>query len=43
MEEGIYLIGGNGNQHNNLHYDTKTIKVKANMPHEKTFFSAVHH
>ena len=43
MEEGIYLLGGNGNPHNNLHYDTKTIKVRANMPHEKTFFSAVHH
>ena len=43
METGIFLIGGHGNANNNLHYDMRTIKVKANMPHEKTFLCAVHH
>lgn len=32
MEQGIFLIGGHGNTNNNLHYDTRTIKVKANLP-----------
>jgi hypothetical protein len=43
FEQGIFLIGGNGYAHNNLHFDMKTIKVKANLPHEKTFFCAVYH
>ena len=43
LEDGIFLIGGHGNQYNNLHYNMKTIRPKANLPHEKTFFSAVHH
>jgi len=42
-EEGCYLIGGNGSQHNNLHYDGNTMKVRENMPYEKSFFSGVHH
>ena len=42
LEEGLYLIGGNGNANNNLHYDNVTIKVKKNMLQEKTFFAAVH-
>ena len=42
MEEGLYLIGGNGNQNNNIHYDNRTIKIRRNMPQEKTFFAAVH-
>ena len=42
MDEGIYLIGGNNNQHTNLHYTMQTIKVKANMIHEKSFFCAVY-
>ena len=42
MEEGLYLVGGNGNQNNNLHYDNRTIKIRRNMPQEKTFFAAVH-
>ena len=32
LEEGIYLIGGNGNPHNNLHYNNVTIKIKKNLP-----------
>lgn len=43
LEEGIFLVGGHGIQHNNLHYNMKTIRPKANLPHEKTFFSAVHY
>jgi N-acetylneuraminic acid mutarotase len=42
LDEGIYLIGGNGNAHNNLHYNNTTIKIKKNLPQEKTFFSAVY-
>lgn len=43
QEEGIYLIGGNGNNQSNLHYNWKTIATKENLPQEKTFFSAVYH
>lgn len=42
-DEGVYLLGGNGNQNTCLHYDLKTIKVRSPMPQEKTFFSAVYH
>jgi len=41
-EEGCYLIGGNGTQHNNLFYNNVTIKARLNLPQEKTFFPAVH-
>lgn len=41
-EEGYYLIGGNGTQHNNLHHNGVTIKLRQNLPQEKTFFAAVH-
>ena len=36
------MIGGNGTQHNNLHFNGTTIKVRQNLPQEKTFFAAVH-
>ena len=39
---GFYILGGNGNPNSCLNYDLKTIKVKANMPQEKTFFACVH-
>ena len=36
------MIGGNGTQHNNLHFNGTTIKVRQNLPQEKTFFAAVY-
>jgi len=42
-DDGYYLLGANGNNNSNLHYNLKTVKVKANMPHEKTFFAFFHH
>ncbi len=41
-EHGYYILGGNGNVNTCLHFDLKTIKFKAQMPQEKTFFSALH-
>jgi len=41
-EVGYYLLGGNGNVNTCLLFDLKTIKYRAQMPQEKTFFSAVH-
>lgn len=41
-EQGYYLLGGNGNPNTCLHFDLKTIRVRARMPHEKTFFSCLH-
>lgn len=29
---GYYVLGGNGNLHTCLHFDYKTMKVKAQMP-----------
>ena len=41
-EIGYYILGGNGNINTCLHFDHKTLKVRAQMPQEKTFFPAVH-
>ena len=41
-EAGYYILGGNGNLNTCLHFDHKTIKPKAQMPQEKTFFAAVY-
>jgi len=43
VDEGFYILGGNGNGNSCLLYDNKTIKEKAPMPQEKTFFPAVLH
>lgn len=42
-EKGVYILGGNGNHNTCLYYDLKTIKIKAPMPQEKTFFAAIFH
>ena len=41
-EKGFYILGGNGNANTCLNYDYKTLKVKAQMPQEKTFFAAIY-
>ena len=38
-----FLMGGQGNRDTNLAYTQRKLKVKAQMPQEKTFFPAVYH
>lgn len=38
-----FVLGGNGSRDSNLHYMNRQIRVRAPMPHEKTFFPAVYH
>lgn len=38
-----FILGGMGSRDTNLQYVGKKLKVKAQMPQEKTFFPAVYH
>jgi hypothetical protein len=42
--EGYFLVGSNGMKMlSNLYYDGKSVKIKAPMPTEKTFFAHIFH
>lgn len=38
-----FVLGGQGTRDTNLQYVNRKIKVRAQMPTEKTFFPAVYH